>query len=619
MKRAFRAAVLLWPLSISTSLHLIVLAVAAMVTFSVVATDDMHEATIIPMDPRTERRFLMERPRDVFERKGLPRLGDASYADPSIVPYDMVESDHNEVADSGPLLGQGFGFGRNPRGVIYDAMGVGGGAGEGGRQNMAKAAVGADRPLATAPDPAASAEGYARREENDFRRAAEHPLSTFSIDVDTSSYSNIRRFIRNGQLPPRDAVRIEEMLNYFRYDYAAPRDGKPFSAAVESQAAPWAPRHRLVRIGLRARDVDFSLAPAANLVFLVDVSGSMSQANKLPLVKDSLRMLVKRMRSQDRVALVTYAGTTGVALPSTGGSDRAAIEEAIKGMSSGGSTNGAAGIELAYEVAQSNFIKGGINRVILCTDGDWNVGVTSDDELGKLIAEKRSTGVFLSVLGFGMGNYQDAKAQELAEKGNGNAAYIDSLEEAHKVLVRQMTGTLLTVAKDVKIQVEFNPAKVAGYRLVGYESRMLAARDFNDDKKDAGEIGAGHQVTALYEIVPAGVEDGSIAVDPLKYGKPGAAGDSPELLTVKLRFKQPESDVSEKFELPFVDGRAEASDDFDFATSVAMAGMLLRGSELREGANWGLVIELAKGGLGSDPSGDRAEFVELMEMVAKAK
>ncbi len=612
MKRALKAAALLWPLSISTSLHLMLLAMAATVTYSVVAVDDTHEATIIPLSARVERCVMLERPRDIFERKGLPQVGDLSSYDPALGQY-FLESDHNESGDPESFNGQGFGRGRGSG--VYDAAGIGGGGG--GRRNLKRIAAGADRPAATAPEPAPTAETYAHREENDFKRVADQPLSTFSIDVDTSSYSNIRRFILNGQLPPRDAVRIEEMLNYFRYDYAAPADGKPFSAAVESHAAPWSPRHRLVRIGLRARDVDFSLAPAANLVFLVDVSGSMEQANKLPLVKQSLRMLVKRMRSQDKVALVTYAGTTGIALRSTSGADKSTIETAIQRMAADGSTNGAAGIQLAYEVAQANFVKGGINRVILCTDGDWNVGVTSDADLGTLIAEKRSTGVFLSVLGYGMGNYQDAKAQELAEKGNGNAAYIDSVEEAHKVLVRQMTGTLLTVAKDVKIQVEFNPAKVAGYRLVGYESRMLAARDFNDDRKDAGEMGAGHQVTALYEIVPVGVEDGSIAVDPLKYQKPGIAKESPELLTVKLRYKEPESDVSEKFEVPFVERQSQPSEDFDFATAVAMSGMLLRGSALREGANWGLVVELAKGGLGNDPAGDRAEFVSLMERAGK--
>ncbi|MEK7470361.1 MAG: VWA domain-containing protein [Planctomycetota bacterium] len=629
MKRFLRAVAATWPLTVATSVHLTVLAVAMVATFSERAVDVAVESCIIPLCARSEPRIDLERPRDVFERRGLPLPGDTG-ADPSIVFPGAEERDQNERGDSEEFLsampGEGGARGRQSVPAVNGSVGIGNGGGvaqfgrqAGGRRNLVarQAGVGAG---ADSHDPSSGSEKYAQYEDNQFKRATEDPLSTFSIDVDTASYSNIRRFLQRGQQPPKDAVRIEEMLNYFRYDYAPPSDGKPFSVAVESQAAPWATKHRLVRIGLRGRDVDFALAPPANLVFLVDVSGSMESSEKLPLVKDSLRMLAKRLRAQDRVSMVVYAGNSGLALPSTSGADRAAIEQAIDRLSAGGSTNGGAGIQLAYKVALENFVKGGINRVILCTDGDWNVGVSREADLGTLIEQKRSSGVFLSVLGFGMGNYQDAKMQQLAEKGNGNAAYIDSIDEAHKVLVRQMTGTLMTIAKDVKIQVEFNPGKVAGYRLIGYETRMLAARDFNDDKKDAGEIGAGHQVTAMYEVIPVGVDDGAIAVDPLKYRPPAAspASASDELLTVKLRFKQPEGDTSDKIEIPFRESAAAASDDFEFATAVAMSGMLLRGSELKEGANWGLVVELAKGGLGNDPAGDRAEFVRLMEAFAKA-
>ncbi|KAF0243765.1 MAG: von Willebrand factor type [Planctomycetota bacterium] len=646
MKRFMKAVAATWPLTISTSLHLSALAVAMVLTFSDRAADKVVEACIIPMRARLESRIDPDRPRDVFERRGIPKVGQENASpteEPSIYFPDALDSDHNESSDNddygkmkgdsqeflSAMPGEGSGVRVREPGKaagVYDMMGVGAGGGgggqfgrqAGGRRNLVARGGGAVQVVSGEPAP--SSEHYAHQDENSFKRVTEDPLSTFSIDVDTASWSNMRRFLDRGQRPPKDAVRIEEMLNYFRYDYAPPADGKPFSVAVESHAAPWATKHRLVRIGLCGRDVDFALAPPANLVFLVDVSGSMEGAGRLPLVKDSLRMLAKRMRAQDRVSMVVYAGSSGLALPPTSGSDRAAIEKAIDRLSAGGSTNGGAGIQLAYRTAQENFVKGGINRVLLCTDGDWNVGVSSEGDLESLIAEKRGSGVFLSVLGFGMGNYQDAKMQKLAEKGNGNAAYIDSIDEAHKVLVRQMTGTLMTIAKDVKIQVEFNPAKVAGYRLIGYESRMLAARDFNDDKKDAGEIGAGHQVTAMYEIIPAGLDDSAISVDPLKYGPrvEVAANASDEMLTVKLRFKQPEGDVSDRIEIPFREPAraAAASDDFEFATAVAMSGMLLRGSELKENANWGLVVELAKGGLGNDPAGDRAEFVRLMEAVA---
>jgi Ca-activated chloride channel family protein len=349
-------------------------------------------------------------------------------------------------------------------------------------------------------------EGYASITENPYRLTAREPLSTFGIDVDTASYANVRRFLNQGQLPPAGAVRIEELINYFSYDYPQPEWDLPFSVNAEVAGCPWHEGHRLVRIGLKGREIEVDDRPAGNLVFLLDVSGSMRAGNKLPLVKAALRLLVERLNSHDRIALVVYAGASGLALPSTPADQRETILSALDNLQAGGSTNGAEGIELAYQVARENFVPGGINRVILCTDGDFNVGATSDSELVRQIEDKAKTGVFLSVLGFGMGNYQDSKMQLLADKGNGNHAYIDSLGEARKVLVEEMAGTLLTIAKDVKIQVDFNPAHVAAYRLIGYENRMLKAEDFRDDTKDAGEIGAGHTVTALYEIIPPGQE-----------------------------------------------------------------------------------------------------------------
>ncbi|MBI2922492.1 MAG: VWA domain-containing protein [Planctomycetes bacterium] len=473
-------------------------------------------------------------------------------------------------------------------------------------------------------DPVFDAEQYAPLVDNPFFSPNRDPLSTFSIDVDTAAYANVRHFLNAGQLPPPDAVRGEELINYFHYRYAPPAGTEPFSVALEVHAAPWEPKHRLVRIGLQGREIEMREAPAANLVFLVDVSGSMGSEDKLPLVQKSLRLLVEKLRAQDKVALVVYAGNAGLVLPPTSGSEQGTILAAIDQLSAGGSTNGGEGIELAYRLAGENFVKDGINRVLLCTDGDFNVGVSSEGDLVRLIEEKRSSGVFLSVLGFGTGNLADARMQQLADKGNGNASYIDSLSEARKVLVEQATGTLITIAKDVKIQVEFNPAKVAAYRLIGYENRMLAAQDFNDDRKDAGEIGAGHQVTALYEIVPAGTEAPiAVPADPLKYQKPadatpGAAFD--ELLTVKLRFKAPDGDVSVKTEFTLADPGVNApasSDDFEFAAAVAAFGMCLRDSEYRGAANFGLVRELALAGIGDDPQGHRKEFVELVRRAAE--
>lgn len=477
-----------------------------------------------------------------------------------------------------------------------------------------------------------SNEAYALPSDNAYRSVEAEPLSTFSIDVDTASYSNVRRFLNSGRLPPRDAVRIEELINYFPYRYAPPTGDVPFAAKLEVSSAPWAPEHRLVRIGLKGREVSMAERRPANLVFLIDVSGSMSSDNKLPLVKESLRLLVERLRPDDRVAIVTYAGSSGLALPSTPVSKKGEILASLDELRSGGSTNGAMGIHLAYDIAKANFVAdGGINRVILCTDGDFNVGVTNRNELVRLIEEKAKSRVFLSIFGFGMGNYKDSTLEMLSGKGNGAYGYIDSRREAEKVFIEQVEGTLVTIAKDVKIQVEFNPAKVASYRLIGYENRMLAKEDFNNDAVDAGDIGAGHTVTALYEVVPAGVGGGA-TVDPLKYQKAqnggrttedrGRMAESEEMLTVKIRYKAPEGDVSKKQEFPLVDrgaGFAQADGEFRFAAAVAAWGMLLRDSPHKGSATFEQVIAWAEDGLGDDAGGHRAEFVQLVRRSAEVK
>jgi Ca-activated chloride channel homolog len=467
-------------------------------------------------------------------------------------------------------------------------------------------------------------EGYDRIVDNPFLAARENPLSTFGIDVDTASYSNIRRFLNEGQLPPKDAVRIEEMLNYFAYRYSQPLDEHPFSVTLDATACPWNREHQLVRIGLKAREISSEKRSPCNLVFLIDVSGSMESPNKLPLLQSALEMLVDQLSDEDRVAIVVYAGNSGLVLDSTSCADRKAILRAIKRLQAGGSTNGGQGIDLAYATAVKHFIKGGVNRVILCTDGDFNVGVTSIGELTRLITTKARSGVFLTVLGFGMGNYKDATLEKLADLGNGNYGYIDSLKEARKLFVDQLNGTLVTVAKDVKIQIEFNPAQISAYRLIGYENRLLRKEDFNDDAKDAGEIGAGHTVTALYEIVPHGKPLILPAVDPLKYQTmPSVASESIELFTVKLRYKQPESEESQLLVLPFVPPATplgEANGDFKFACAVAAFGMLLRESEHRGAATFDLVLRLA--GEGNDGSEYRDEFIELVgaaQRLAKGK
>ncbi len=472
------------------------------------------------------------------------------------------------------------------------------------------------------PRPEMNREAYDRIEENAFKSALRDPLSTFSIDVDTASYANVRRILGESRMPPKDAVRIEEMINYFTYDYAGPKDDVPFAVHTEVSTAPWNPKHRLVHIGLQGLKVDTAALPPSNLVFLFDVSGSMNSPDKLPLLKAAFRLLVDNLRPQDRVAIVVYAGAAGLVLPSTPGKQKPEILAAIDRLSAGGSTAGGAGIKLAYQVARDNFVKGGNNRIILATDGDFNVGASSDGELERMIETERESGVFLTILGFGRGNYQDAKMEKLSNKGNGNAAYIDSILEAKKVLVTEMGGTLLTIAKDVKIQVEFNPAKVKGYRLVGYENRALANEDFNDDKKDAGELGAGHSVTVLYEIIPAGSDEEVPGVDPLKYQASGiseAAKKSPELMTVKLRYKAPDGDKSKLITQPIIDAEtplAKTSADFRFSAAVAGFGMLLRDSKFKGDLTWDAVAQQAKGAMGDDGESYRFEFVQLVKKAA---
>jgi len=460
-------------------------------------------------------------------------------------------------------------------------------------------------------------EEYGRFEESPFLRPADHPLSTFSIDVDRASYSNVRRFLDVGQRPPRQAVRIEEMVNYFTYDYPDPA-AEPFSINTELAACPWNDRNKLLLVGLQGKRLRTRDLPPNNLVFLIDSSGSMQSQDKLPLVKEGLRLLVNELRPDDRVAIVTYAGSAGLVLPSTSGANKGAIMSAIGRLEAGGSTAGGEGIVLAYDVAKKSFFTGGNNRVILATDGDFNVGVSSDGELERLIERKRGDGVFLTVLGFGTGNIKDSKMELLADKGNGNYSYIDSLFEARKTLVHEMAGTLFTIAKDVKVQVEFNPARVGAYRLIGYENRALRSEDFNDDKKDAGELGAGHSVTALYEIIPPGGEIPAGSVDPLKYQKPvaAAASDGAELVTVKLRYKEPDGDTSKLLSRVVNDSLAVVmSDNYRLAASVAQLGMLLRDSPHKGDASYESALELARSVRAKDPAGYRAD---LLLMMAKA-
>ncbi len=464
------------------------------------------------------------------------------------------------------------------------------------------------------------AESYSHLEENPFLAVARAPLSTFSVDVDTASYSNTRRFINENRLPPKDAVRIEEFINYFSYDYPQPVGTAPFSVTTEVASCPWNNSHKLVHIGLQGKRVAQENLPPSNLVFLLDVSGSMMEPNKLPLVKSALAMLAEQLTMRDRVAIVVYAGSSGLVLPPTSGDHKGEILAALAKLEAGGSTNGGEGIMLAYKVAQTNFIKGGINRVILATDGDFNVGVTSEADLARLIEEKRRSGVFLSVLGFGTGNVKDSTMEKLADKGNGNYAYVDTLNEARKVFGNEIGGTLYTIAKDVKIQVEFNPQQAAAYRLIGYENRLLADRDFNDDAKDAGDIGAGHTVTALYEVVPYGQKYTNPGTDELKYQKPAqtssALANSKELMTVKLRYKEPQASTSKLLNVSVVDNGeqfGQPSDNLKFSSAVAAFGMILKDSKYKGDAGYNEVLRLAQSSIGADLQGYRAEFVRLVE------
>jgi Ca-activated chloride channel family protein len=460
-------------------------------------------------------------------------------------------------------------------------------------------------------------EAYARIEENRFLAAYSNPLSTFSIDVDAASYTNIRRFLNGGSLPPADAVRLEELVNYFPYNYPDRTGEHPFAVTTETGPCPWAPEHRLVRIGLQAKRLATRDLPPSNLVFLLDVSGSMQSPDKLPLVKQAFRALVQQLRPEDRVAIVVYAGAAGLVLPSTSGADKTTILEAIDRLEAGGSTAGGAGLRLAYDMAKQNYMPEGNNRLILATDGDFNVGVSSDAEMIRLVEARREEGTFLTVLGFGTGNLKDTKMEQMANKGNGHYAYIDTFREAQKVFVQEFGGTLFTVAKDVKIQVEFNPARVQAYRLLGYENRLLAKEDFADDKKDAGEIGAGHTVTALYEVVPVGATPVALVNDSLTYQhvslRPSASKTS-ELLTVRLRYKDPKGTRSRLLSTPVTDrGGAKASEDMRFASAVAAFALLLRDSDHKGTASFDQVLTLARDARGDDESGYRGEFLGLVE------
>ncbi len=464
-------------------------------------------------------------------------------------------------------------------------------------------------------------EGYAAIDDNGFKNVRNNPLSTFSIDVDNASYSNIRRFINMGQLPPAEAVRIEEMINYFKYDYPEPKGEHPFSVYTELAPCPWNNKHQLLHVGLRGKSIEKSSLPPSNLVFLIDVSGSMNVPNKLPLLKSALGLLVNELRPEDKVAIVVYAGAAGLVLESTTGNRKEEIMRAIDRLEAGGSTAGGAGLRLAYSEASKNFIKGGNNRIILATDGDFNVGESSNGGMERLVEENRDRGVFITVLGFGMGNIKDDKMEIIADKGNGNYSYIDNLQEARKVLVREFGGTLFTIAKDVKFQIEFNPVIVQSYRLIGYENRLLNDEDFNDDRKDAGEMGAGHNVTALYELVPAGSDERVPSVDRLKYqvSKTIQENDfSGEYLTIKLRYKKPDGHTSmllEKTVKGYVNDMEDASDNLRFASAIAEFGMILRDSEFKGNSTLESASGLAKSARGDDEEGYRAEFIRLIDTV----
>jgi Ca-activated chloride channel family protein len=462
-------------------------------------------------------------------------------------------------------------------------------------------------------------ENYKPVNESGFQVASQQPVTTFSIDVDRAAYSNVRRFLNMGKMPPVDAVRIEEMINYFDYTYPQPKNEHPVSVTTELTDSPWNKGLKLLHVGLQAKSVSSKNLPPSNLVFLVDVSGSMADQNKLPLLKQAFKLLVDQLRAEDKISLVVYAGAAGVILPPTSGSDKMKIKEALENLEAGGSTAGGDGIELAYKLAKENFLQNGNNRVILATDGDFNVGIASEGELQRLIERKRKDGIYLSVFGFGMGNYKDSNMETLADKGNGNYAYIDNIQEARKEFVQEFGGTLFTVAKDVKIQIEFNSSFVKAYRLIGYENRALKNEEFHDDQKDAGEMGSGHTVTAIYEIIPAGLKSHYLPrTDPLKYQKSeiSGAGKTDELLTLKIRYKKPDSEKSILFDMPVKNDPkpfASCSENLRFSAAVAAYGLLLRNSEYKGNASYESVLSLAKNAFGKDEEGYRAEFVRLVK------
>ena len=474
--------------------------------------------------------------------------------------------------------------------------------------------------ILSSPPQQRNAETYKEIKENSFVAVAQQPVTTFSADVDRAAYANVRRIIGYGQIPPKDAVRIEEMVNYFDYDYPAPEEGSvsPLRVSPELAPAPWNPNHLLLRIGLQAKKIDLAQAPPSNIVFLIDVSGSMDEENKLPLLQSSFKLLLGQLRPDDKVAIVTYANGTKVALPSTSVKDKEKIIKVLDNLYASGGTSGGRGIQLAYEQAQKSFIKNGNNRIILATDGDFNIGINNTTDLEKFIEKQRESGIYMSVLGFGMGNYRDDMAETIADKGNGNYAYIDNITEAKKVLVNELSGTLFAVAKDVKLQLEFNPKYVKEYKLIGYENRMLANEDFTNDKKDAGEIGAGHTVTALYQLVPS---DGKVAQS-LRYQSQelNEKGKGNELGFLKIRYKDPKVKDAKSVEItePLVFNKKalkETSTDYRFAASVAEFGILLRDNSNKANATYDQVIELAEGAIGKDPEGYRKEFVRLVKSV----
>jgi Ca-activated chloride channel family protein len=559
-------------------------------------------------------------PPSIVGRAGAALGGVAGGAIGGSIPV-TVQANAERLSATAANVGQGYGAGYGPgRGG-----GVVGGGGGGRGAGVVNPAWRGGIPVWRYPwlrRPSSNTEAYDLIADNPFLEVAQNPLSTFSIDVDTASYSNVRRFLNSGALPPKDAVRIEELINYFDYEYAGPADGKPLTAHFDVTDAPWKPEHRLLRVALKGRELRGD-RPASNLVFLLDVSGSMGEPNKLPLVKESMRMLVNQLTENDKVAIVVYATEASMYLPPVSGDQKSRIMNAIDGLQAGGSTNGGSGIQLAYQAAQAGFIRGGINRIILATDGDFNVGITNRGDLTRLIEDKAKSGIFLTTLGFGMGNYKDATLESLADKGNGNYAYIDTPDEARKVFVEQLNATLVTIAKDVKIQIEFNPAQVSSYRLIGYEDRQLAKEDFNNDAKDAGEVGAGHAVTVLYELVPANTADSTPRVDPLKYQQPTPttpAARSGELATLKVRYKEPDQDKSISSEYVIRDAGsrfAAATADFKFAAAVAAFGMVLRESPHKGNATLGSALEWATSGQGADRYGYRQEFIRLVQRATR--